>query len=304
MTVIGSVTGTFRFYLKNPQIAVIGVSKWAAGTFFAGIVASFVLPAGIMEDILEMGPGPLILNLPAVLAAAALLTLSALLVESYFTAASYRFIKTRSLGRAYVEALSFAPRMLGVTVVKALVIALLAAAAAAAAYATLKAFSFAFNTPLGEQSLGEEMVRQAISGAMVGFVTMGVLAAACLAFTLATVWISVKLMFMGLLVSSGGLGVMDSFKASRLHTNGYFRKTLYSVLLFGLVVSLIVLPTYSYTLAFGGPGGYVQGILASLVSPLAEIFAMTLYFDVKKRRETDDSRFTVAYRSAVPVNKL
>ncbi len=304
MTAVSSVTGAFRFYLAHPQIAVYGVSRWAAATLFAAAVSTFLLPPGIMEEVLEAGPGPLVRNLPSVLAAAALLLSSALLTEAYFAAATYRFIKTRSVAGAYVEAFSFAPKMLGATVLKALIIALLAALAAGLAYAALTAYVVAFNTPLGQESFGEDMARRAMYGVTGGYVTLIVIAAAALAFTLAAVWVLVKLIFMGYLVSSGGMGVMESFRASRLHLDGYFRKALLSVILFGLAVSLVVLPTYLFTLTLGGPGSYVQGFLASMFSPLSEIFAVSLYLDIKKRREADDSKFTVAYKSSIPVSKL
>lgn len=304
MTAVSSVTGAFRFYLKHPQIAVYGVSRWAAATLFAAIVSTLLLPSGMMEDVMETGPGPLVRNLPSVLAAAALLLLSALLTEAYFAAATYRFIKTRSVAGAYAEAFSVAPKMLGVTVLKTLIIAVLAALAAGLAYAAVTAYVVAFNTPLGQESVGEDMARRAMYGVTGNYAALAVLAGAALAFTLAAAWVLVKLMFMGYLVSSGGMGVMESFRGSRLHLNGYFRKALLSVILFGLAVSLLVMPTYLFTIALGGPGSYVQGFLASMFSPLSEIFAVSLYIDIKKRREADDSKFTVAYKSSIPVSKL
>jgi hypothetical protein len=289
MALVGPVIkDTFGFFARNKQVAALGAIGWAAAAVATLAVTSILLPSGATwppagYDPKVIDTTTLMANMGRLIAAGAVSAVLSLIINAYFRAATYRFIKGRDMRAALGEGFAYMPSLIAAWILSVILISVV---------------------------ISGPVMLAAIVSTLLGPLGVILIILAVVYAVAAVVWLSVKLAFMEVLICIGKRGPIQAIKESKAHSDGYFWSVLLTTFAFGMMIGIMMIPVYILYFALGTAGQYIGGFVGGLISPLSQIMLLMLFFDIKRRRENRPQTVVfetspkVKYTGGLPGQKL
>ncbi|MBU0762746.1 MAG: hypothetical protein KKD39_06940 [Candidatus Altiarchaeota archaeon] len=265
-----SVKKTFDFGLKNPPIFVFGMFSGMVNLLFgvlfgvgvgAAVLASAFKPSVLSNHAVLLG------GAAALIASVVFMVLLQLLASTYFTAATYRFIKTKNLQTSFKEAVIVFPSLLAAQLIKYgiyIVVSLIVVVVLVVIYGFYSLFS----------SGGWVL-------ALIFFIFMLV---AALVLLYGVAWVYTRLTFIDFFICVGKLAPIEAVKKSFSHSKARFTLIFGTTALYGLILMVFLFPI-NFVLAFIPLGNYLSSLLSSTINSLFNVLVVHLYFEIEQKNK-------------------